>query len=301
VILGLTSYELNIAERELLQNASKVPYGFILFKHNIQSISQVQRLIADLRKVCKRPIKICIDEEGGRVSRLTSSGIVPKSTFLPAQDFYQGNLPEAIKAVEENYYNIGRHLKELDIDINFAPVADLFYQEAHGVIGNRSFGASPEVVIALCLAAMQGLKKAEVTPCIKHLPGHGLAKVDSHVALPVVDQKLAYLANNDFMVFKNLADSAEFAMLAHVVYNCLDASMPVTTSKAAIEYIRSHLGFAQKTLITDCITMGALYNEEPTYEHKLEKIEQSLAAGSDIVIYAQGDWDEKILNIGTIT
>lgn len=284
IILGLSGLEVSLEEE--ISFGPIRPYGFILFKRNIKSQEQVRNLCSSLREKFGQDIYIFIDEEGGRVSRLTSSSIVPKGTFPEAYSFYEiykkDGLSNAVNLVEENYFKIGQVLADLGINANFAPVADLFYEEAHQVIGSRSFGREPEIVVALCKAALRGLKKAGIEGCIKHIPGHGLAMEDSHLHLPVVKKDLAHLEANDFKVFKELANSSKFAMTAHVLYQCLDEQNPVTTSQDAIKYIRDTIGFGG-TLITDCITMKALGGD-------LEQIaKDSLDAGCDVVLYAQTD------------
>jgi beta-glucosidase len=284
LISGLSSPVITAEEKKLFTQIK--PYGFILFSRNIQSRAQVIELTASLRKNFGQDIYIFIDEEGGRVSRLTTSKIVDKGTFPNVYSFYQiyekNGIEAAKKAVYDNYRAIGSELASLGINGNFAPVADLLHEEGHGVIGNRSFGRNPDIVIELCKSALEGLKAEGVDGCIKHIPGHGLATVDSHIALPIVKKDLAFLEQNDFRVFKELAQSCKFAMTAHVVYECLDKEKPVTLSQDAIKYIRDKIGF-KGSIVSDCITMKALGG------NVAQTAKDCTKAGCDVVIYAWCD------------
>jgi len=293
LIAGLSGTTLTDEEKALWSGYK--PYGFILFPRNIDSQEQVIQLTTLLKETCGQDIYIFIDEEGGRVSRLTTSGMVRKGEFPTAYSFYEIYEKEgkeaAENAVRENYLKIGEKLSSLGINGNFAPIADLLHEEAHEIIGDRSFGRSPEAVADLCKAALEGLKAAGVEGCLKHIPGHGLAKADSHEELPTVDKDLGFLEANDFKVFRDLAESCKFAMTAHILYECLDPLNPVTISEKAIKYIRDTIEFRGK-LITDCITMKALGGD-------LSQItKDSIAAGCDIVLYAEHNLEDiqKIIN-----
>jgi beta-glucosidase len=283
LILGIKGYYLTDDEKQIFKIAN--PFGFILFKRNIQSAEQVLQLTNSLHELCDELRYIFIDEEGGRVSRLTTSGLVPKGTFPCAYSFFELYLKEGLKAakiaVDENYFAIGKMLKALGINGNFAPVADLLYDDAHSVIGNRSFGSTPEVVVSLCKSALAGLAKAGVDGCIKHIPGHGLATRDSHISLPVIKNDLEFLQTQDFRVFHELSGFAKFAMTAHVLYECLDATTCVTTSKKAISYIKQNM--FDGMLITDDVAMGALGPDV------VENAKNAFAAGCDIVLLCDSD------------
>jgi beta-glucosidase-like glycosyl hydrolase len=281
LIWGIKGTDITDQERDLFLKLD--PFGFALFKRNMKSEEQVKVLTESLRQLFPdKEIYIFIDQEGGRVDRLQKSGIVAEG-FPPAYSFYEKYLSEGLDVakaeLEATYFNMGQHLRSLGINGNFAPVADLFYEEAHSVIGDRSFGPDPEIVVELCKAAFIGLQRAGVEGCIKHIPGHGLAKVDSHVGLPVVDESLEFLEERDFWVFKRLIQELQpkFVMTAHVVYRCLDERNPVTTSKAAIEYIRKNMGFTG-TIVTDDVGMGALG------DNIAESVLSVLDAGCDVAL-----------------
>ncbi len=212
VIIGISNIRLTDDERKLLKDHS--PLGIILFARNIekndkgeQNKEVLAQLIADIKEILGENSIIAIDQEGGRVQRLT------KPTFYdapPAKDFgdlaKDQGLEVAIEKCKQNYSNIGKELKALGINLDFAPVGDITHKEAHDVIGNRSFGAEPEIVMPLCIAALEGLQQEKVQGCIKHLPGHGRAKADSHKELPKVSNSLEELEKTDFKLrcLKNL-------------------------------------------------------------------------------------------------
>lgn len=292
IIIGISGSKLTESERELLKEHS--PLGVILFARNIEENYQGEqdkelliKLITDIKEVLGENSIISLDQEGGRVQRLKAP------TFFnapPAQTF--GDLAEeqgleiAIKACKENYTEIGKELKALGINVDFAPVGDLRYEGAHDVIGDRSFGSKPEIVVALCIAALEGLQSAGVIGCIKHLLGHGRAKEDSHKELPHVNASLEELERADFKVFKDLAatKTAKLAMTAHIVYESLDPINPATLSQEVIKYIRNEINY-EGFIISDAIDMKALTGGMK------EIAQRTLRAGVDIVLECTGVLD----------
>jgi beta-N-acetylhexosaminidase len=290
VIFGMQGHELTNEEREFFLRYK--PAGFILFRRNCKTPAQVKQLTTELQKLANsysglEQVPILIDQEGGRVARLRAPEF--KLEGRPLADFGKlakvKGIEAAIKATTISHFLMGKQLKELGINVNCAPVADLYYPEASTVIGDRSFGSDPNLVITLCLAAMLGLEMAGVTPIIKHIPGHGLAKVDSHYELPVVVEEKTTLAANDFRVFKELAPYSRVAMTAHVVYEALDNRNAVTLSKPAIEYIREKIGF-DGVILTDALEMEALSGSLS------ERARKSLLAGCDLALHCNGKLDE---------
>jgi beta-N-acetylhexosaminidase len=294
VIFGVQGLHLTAQEKEFFQKTN--PLGFILFSRNIDNPTQLKELTEELYSIVKHPYPhILIDQEGGRVSRL-------KPPFMkkikPAGDFIKLaliDLDKAAEAVFKNYHYIGKILVNYKINVDCAPVCDLFYEDAHDVIGDRSFGADPNIVIKLCQAAISGLHAAGVISVIKHIPGHGRAKVDSHLDLPRVSNDLDTLERTDFSVFKAL-NKSYYAMTAHIVYDALDAYNPVTQSKAAISYLKEKIGFTN-LLISDDIGMKALSGN---YTERANKAQE---AGCDIVLFCNGsigDYEEVANVVGCI-
>jgi len=262
------------------------PFGFILFGRNCEAPDQIRALVAALRDcVGRADAPVLIDQEGGRVVRLKPPHW---RAAPPAEVFGQLallNPPAAVDAARDNALLIAAELAALGIDVDCAPVLDLRYPSAHDVIGDRAFGADPELVAALGRAACEGFLAGGVLPVVKHVPGHGRARVDSHHALPVVEAPLAELERSDFAPFHALAD-APWAMTGHVVYTALDDVRPATTSPLVIgEVIRGTIGFAG-VLVSDDLSMQALSGGLG------ERARDALAAGCDLALHCNGKPEE---------
>ena len=188
---------------------------------------------------------------------------------------------------------IAAELLELGITVNCAPVLDLPTPGANDAIGDRAFGADPERVAALGQAFCDGLLAGGVLPVIKHIPGHGRARVDSHHELPVVETPRAELELSDFRPFVALA-GAPWAMTGHLVYTAIDPDNPATMSHAVIaEVIRGAIGF-DGVLVTDDLSMAALSGD---YADRASK---SLAAGCDVVLHCNGKTEEMTATMGGV-
>jgi beta-N-acetylhexosaminidase len=195
------------------------------------------------------------------------------------------NLPLARKAAWLNARIMADELFELGIDVDCAPLLDLRIPGADDIIGDRAFGTDPALVADLGRSVMDGLLDGTVMPVVKHLPGHGRALVDSHLALPRVETDRATLERSDFLPFRCLRD-APWAMTAHVVFTAYDAVRPATLSPTVIsDVIRGFIG-CDGVLLTDDLSMKALYGD-------LSDLAQgSLAAGCDLVLHCNGDLAE---------
>lgn len=281
-IVGIKGTELAEQERELF--AHHTPAGFILFKRNCDTPTQIKHLIQEFHKVSGENCPILIDQEGGRVARLKE----PNFKEFPA--------PAAFKTPAEVYANaveMARQLKDLGITINCTPLADLVFQSTHQVIGDRSFGSDPKYIGEMAAAVIKGHFDSGITPVLKHLPGHGRAIVDSHVELPVVLESHSTLASTDFKAFQetlsHLSQEQQqrlWGMTAHIIYNQIDTKNCATQSPEIIHnIIRKHIGF-YGTLISDCLTMKALSG------NTVEKAKKCLKAGCNIVLHCSGDFDE---------
>lgn len=283
-IFGCSGLELSDEERRFY--AALNPLGFILFARNVDHPAQVRALVAQLRDcVGRTDAPVLIDQEGGRVQRLRPPHwrAAPPGTDFAA---LAGRDPRAAeRAVRLNYRLIGQELADLGIDVDCAPVLDVPVAGADDVIGDRAFGLSPEQVAILGRAVCDGLLDQGVLPVIKHVPGHGRAMVDSHLALPVVEAGLADLEARDFAPFRALADQP-WAMTAHVVYTAIDPTAPATTSAKVIgEIVRGRIGF-DGLLISDDLSMKALGGSFA------ERTTASLRAGCDVVLHCNGDMAE---------
>ncbi|MBF0354170.1 MAG: beta-N-acetylhexosaminidase [Alphaproteobacteria bacterium] len=282
-IVGIAGTTLTVAERNLFSQTQ--PLGFILFARNIVNKSQVKELVADLRNSVNHNAPVLIDQEGGRVQRLKPPIWRQAPPARIFGDLAGRDLARACRAVRLNALLIGRELAELGIDVDCAPVVDVPSAGAHDVIGDRAYSHSPALVAELGRAAIEGFLDAGVIPMIKHIPGHGRARVDSHEALPVVDADAQTLERSDFIPFQALAD-APMAMTAHIVYTALDAKHPATSSSVVItQLIRKAMGF-KGFLISDDLSMKALSG---SYS---EKTVSALKAGCDAVLHCNGKMDQ---------
>ncbi len=284
LIVGCAGPKLSAAEREF--SARVRPWGLILFKRNIESPAQVSALIDEFRGVVGyREAPVLIDQEGGRVQRL-SPPVWPD--FPPAAAFgaaYSRDPARGAAAAKLGGRLMACELSALGITIDCMPVADLRLPEGHGVIGDRAYGMEIETVATLARAAAEGLIVGGVLPVVKHIPGHGRARADSHEALPVVETSRAELERTDFEPFRRLHD-LPIAMTAHVVYAAIDAKRPATVSRAVVEdIIRGHIGF-DGLLLTDDLSMKALSGGFRA------RAEAALAAGCDIVLHCNGRLEE---------
>jgi beta-N-acetylhexosaminidase len=257
------------------------PFGFILFQRNCRAPDQVRALIAQFRDcVGRADAPVLIDQEGGRVARLKP----PQWRRYPAPAQLAA-LPEAETAVRLAARLIADDLAALGVTVDAMPVLDLPVAGADNVIGDRAYGGEPQRVARLGRAACEGLLEGGVLPIVKHIPGHGRARVDSHKALPRVDEDLATLEATDFAPFRALCD-APWAMTAHVVYSAVDPARPATLSPVVIDrVIRREVGF-DGVLVSDDINMGALAGTMS------ERVKGALAAGCDLVLHCSGRLDE---------
>src|SRR6185369_6391005 len=248
-ITGVSSLELSAAEREFIR--AERPWGFILFKRNIDSPAQITSLVRELRSSADNPdAPILIDQEGGRVARL---GPPHWPVYPPGAAFgalYDIDPALGLSAARLSSRLIAADLIELGVTVDCLPLADVPVAGADAVIGNRAYGTEPGKVASIARAVTEGLEQGGVLPVLKHIPGHGRATADSHFRLPTVNTSRADLNRTDFAAFQPLAD-LPMAMTAHVVFSALDPAQPATTSATIIQQvIRGVIGF-QGLLMSD--------------------------------------------------
>jgi len=282
VIFGCSGYTLSPEERTFFEENQ--PLGFILFKRNIQDKLQLKALIEDLKSTLHHNNSpILIDQEGGRVARLTSPFWFhpPASAQLVTDDII-----ESKKRVYETYARIAGDLREVGITVNCAPVLDLKIVGADPIMGDRTFSVHPEVVAELGSVAIKALEEGGIIPVMKHIPGHGAATCDSHESLPVVPLSYQELLPH-FLPFKANAHCL-WAMTAHILYSSIDPHYTATQSHLVIqEVIRRKIGF-QGFLISDDLGMKALMG---TFANRARA---SLEAGCDAVLHCSGKMKEMI-------
>ncbi|MDC0333601.1 glycoside hydrolase family 3 protein, partial [Candidatus Pelagibacter sp.] len=218
-ITGIKSLKLSIDEKKFLKKHK--PWGVILFLRNIKSIKQAKKLTDSIRKIFKdKNYPILIDQEGGRVNRL--SNII---SFDNLTSEYFGNLFEKDKMKLNIIYKLfidktSYLLKLIGANINTVPVLDLRARGASNIIGDRSFSKNKNTVSKMGDLCIKLFHDNSIGTIIKHIPGHGLAKVDSHNFTPIIRKSQKHLNDNDFSTFKN--KKSFFAMTAHIVYEKLD-------------------------------------------------------------------------------
>lgn len=283
-ITGISGTALTQDERAFLRD--RKPWGFILFKRNVETPAQVRELVSQLRDIVDvSDAPVLIDQEGGRVQRL---GPPHWPKYPPGGIFgaiYDRDREAGLEAAHLASRLIAADLKELGITVDCLPLADVPVAGADAVIGDRAYGTSPAKVAEIARAVTSGLMDGSVLPVLKHIPGHGRATADSHLRLPTVDTTASELARTDFAAFVPLAD-LPMAMTAHVVFSALDAAHPATTSATIIEkVIRGSIGF-QGLLMSDDVSMNAL---EGSLSERTRAI---VVAGCDMVLHCNGKLDE---------
>jgi beta-N-acetylhexosaminidase len=285
VIFGLAGETLSADERAFFAEAE--PAGYILFKRNIVDRAQLRALTDDLRAIHGRDdLLIMIDQEGGRVTRMQSP-VWP--SFPPGAVFdrlYDVAPSSAIAAARANARAIALTLAEVGITVDALPLLDVRQEGASDIMGDRTLGADPMRVAALGRAVLEGLGEGGVVGIVKHMPGHGRALVDSHLALPVVTANLNAL-ETDIAPFRTL-NRAPMGMTAHVVYTEWDADRPASLSPTVIgTIIRQRIGF-DGLLMSDDLDMKALKGGIA------ELAAGVVAAGCDLALNCFGKMDDMV-------
>ncbi|MEK9660890.1 MAG: beta-N-acetylhexosaminidase [Alphaproteobacteria bacterium] len=280
VIFGCAGTRLDAEEHALFRDVD--PLGFILFARNCDTPEQIRDLVAALRdSVGRADAPVLIDQEGGRVARLKPplGHVVP-----PARRFgelFVRDSEAGMAAAHTAGRLLASDLAMLGIDVDCAPVLDLARPETTVAIGDRAFSGEVDAVVALGKALAEGLLAGGVLPVVKHMPGHGRARVDSHAEMPSVDADAETLTVEDFAPFKALSDMP-MGMTAHVRYTALDADAPATHSPSVIaEAIRGVIGF-DGLLLSDDLAMEALDGSHG------ERAARALAAGCDVALHCTG-------------
>jgi len=283
-ITGISGLRLTEAERDFIRDVR--PWGFILFKRNVQSPEQVAALVEELRDcVGWADAPVLIDQEGGRVQRLGPPHWPAYPAGVVFDRLYDIDSAAGLRAAWLSARLIADDLHQLGITVDCLPLADVPVAGADAVIGDRAYGTTPGKVAAIGRAVADGLEQGGVLPVLKHIPGHGRATADTHFQLPTVDTPEAELDLTDFAAFRPLAD-LPMAMTAHVVFSAIDGAHPATTSATMIErVIRERIGF-QGLLMSDDVSMNALAGTVA------ERTRAIIAAGCDVVLHCNGKLEE---------
>ena len=281
-ITGIKGSRLSINEIKFLKKYK--PWGVILFSRNLISFNQVKKLTKHIKKIFNdNNYPIMIDQEGGRINRLyklISFDSLTSEYFgkLFVKDIQRFNL------IYKMFIDSTSHLlSNLGININTVPVLDLRLKGSSSIIGDRSFSKNPIIISKIGDICIKKFKDNCIGTVIKHIPGHGSAKVDSHYFKPIIDKTLNHLIKNDFLAFKQ--KNSFFAMTAHVVFNKIDANNTVTHSKKMIKIIRKKIKF-KNLLISDDISMKSL-----KYSIK-DNTTRAFEAGCNLVLHCNGNLNE---------
>ena len=231
------------------------------------SKNALSELIKDIKSYDSE-IKIAIDNEGGTVYRFPWSKLQYENASYFGE-LYKDDPSEAIEKCSQQYESISRELKEIGIDINFAPVMDLAYilpKQIKNFIYDRAFSTDPDAVSTLAQTAIDEMLRNDITPVVKHIPGHGYTHIDTHSTHATINATINYLNKNDFIPFKNIAshypNNQVYGMISHIEYTDLDQGNIAPLSKKVINFIKDKeegIGF-NNLLITDAIEMNACKN-----------------------------------------
>ena len=284
-IFGFSGERLTAEERDLFKDAD--PAGYILFRRNCGSKTQVRALTDELRALHGRDdVPILIDQEGGRVARLQPPAWPKFPSAERFADLYRVSPISAIEAARANAGAIAALLKECGINVDCMPLLDVRHPGAHDIIGDRASGTEPMQVAALGRAVIEGLRGGGVVGVVKHIPGHGRSMGDSHVELPVVSASEEDL-EVDLEPFRTL-NWAAMGMAAHVVYTAWDAARPGSLSPTVIsDIVRGRIGF-NGWLMSDDICMQALTGG---FDERARRV---IEAGCDVALHCSGDMAEMV-------
>jgi beta-N-acetylhexosaminidase len=263
------------ASPELLELLRRGVHGVILFGRNVEDAEQVATLVAELKRAARRPLLVSIDQEGGRVARLRAA---QGFTEVPPMRAIGETADEAL--AREVGALLGRELRAVGIDQDYAPVVDVDTNPANPVIGDRAFSRDPELVGRLGVALALGLQSEGVAACAKHFPGHGDTSQDSHKDLPRLPHARARLDAVELLPFRALARAGVASvMTAHVVFEPLDPRRPATLSPEVMRLLREEVGY-DGCAISDDLEMKAVAEHFPLEE----SAPGAVAAGVDALL-----------------
>lgn len=287
LVIGVAGTELTAQERDWLQHDACA--GVILFKRNFVSKTQVAELSAAIREAAARPQLLCVDQEGGRVQRFQEgySALPPLEAF---GRLYARDAARALALAEEHAWLMASEVRATGVDLSFAPVVDL--GRGNLAIGNRAFSTEPDIVSEFTRAYVRGMHAAGMAATIKHFPGHGTVREDTHFDVAVDPRTLDELRATDLVPFAaGIAAKAEAVMLAHVTYPQV-APEPAGYSPFWIETIlREEMGF-RGVVFSDDIGMAAAFSAGGIKQ----RIDAHLDAGCDVVLVCHPELVEESLD-----
>ncbi len=281
-IVGIKSIKLSTKEKTFIKRYK--PWGIILFTRNIKNINQTLKLTSSIRKIFNDiNYPILIDQEGGRVNRLKNLISFDNLTSEFFGSKYLKNYEEFKLFYKLFIDKTSYLLRSVGVNINTSPVLDLRIKGSSKIIGDRSFSNNPKIVSKIGDFCIKNFHDNGIGTVIKHIPGHGLAKVDSHYSTPHTNKKLSYLIKKDFLAFQN--KKTFFAMTAHMIFTKIDKENTVTHSKKMIKLIRNKIGY-KNLLISDDLSMQSL---KGTLKERTIK---TFNAGCNLVLHCNGKLKE---------
>lgn len=283
IIIGIKKSYLTKNEYSLLKMYQ--PIGYIIFSRNIKSLTQLKFLITQLKSISTNiNTIIMIDHEGGRVNRFNKILDQKKLTAKFFGKLFKNNRNKFYEQIN-NFINCNSNLfNYLGINLIAAPVLDIYYKKRSNVVGDRAFSNNYKDIKKIGYILSKKYQKNKIKTIGKHVPGHGLSKVDSHFKLPVISHSLRYLMKNDFKCFKNI--NSNFLMTAHIMYSSIDNKNPATQSSIIIDkIIKKHIGF-KGLIMSDDLSMKALKG------NILTRAKKSMLAGCDIILHCNANHNE---------
>jgi len=253
------------------------PAGIILFKRNIAEAAQTHALLKEAQKTVSAPMFLCVDMEGGTVDRFRDViARVPSVADVAATG--------SPRLFRKHGALIGRQLRALGFNTDFAPSVDLRFEASKSVLGSRTVSPDPIETIHYAREFLRGLDDANILGCGKHFPGLGEADLDSHHGLPSIDKPWRRLWNEDLVPYREMHKALPFVMAAHVSYPQVTKDRtPASLSRKWIsDILRKRIGY-RGLVISDDLDMGGVLNSVSIEEAAVE----NLRAGSDLFLVCQ--------------
>lgn len=283
IILSCSSLEISKQERLFFMKTN--PLGFVLFKRNYFDKDQLRSLITDLKGITlNKNLLIFVDQEGGKVQRFDGKGF----TKFPAQklfgDIYKTNKKKSLELAYKSSFLMGMELKSIGVDVTFSPVCDLFFPNGNEIIGSRSFSENPKAVLDLSRAFCNGFNDSNIYPVLKHFPGHGRSKFDTHFRKSVVENLFEDIKKSDLVPFK-LLKNEKMVMLAHIIYKNIDNKVATFSNVITNELLRKSFSF-KGLILSDDLSMKALSGD------LISKVKKTYNAGCNVILYCHGKLNE---------
>ena len=250
--------------------------GLCYFAANLEDASQTKLMLSNTQSYAATGMFLCIDEEGGTVSRAGSNEAMEVTALEAAADYgARGNAEEVFAAGKQ----LAQELTALGFNLNLAPVADVAGETESTEIGSRAYSSDPEIAAAMVGSMVDGLQRGGILSCLKHFPGHGSVQTDSHEGTGISERTLEQLRQSDWLPFRSgMEEGVLFVMLSHQINENL-SSLPASLSPEVVGYLREELGFAG-IILTDSQQMGAVADHYTSAEAAVLAIQ----AGVDMIL-----------------